>query len=198
MNSSAPKKKYRKIFQHVHDAVLLASIETGIILEANEEAGRMIGVPAGQVVGMHFTEIHPKEEAANYKLLFEKHKAGNRVVSENLCVVDIGGRKIPVSVSSSIIEIGGKRYIAEILRERGRKITPAANSGRISKQISRLTPREHQIVGLIAGGLTGRHIAEKLLISEKTVETHRARIMKKLGLHCTANLVRYAINMKIV
>jgi len=46
--------------------------------------------------------------------------------------------------------------------------------------------------------VTGRHIAEMLSISEKTVETHRARIMKKLGLHCTADLVRYAITVKIV
>ena len=194
---SRSEEKYRKIFQHAYDAVLLASLETGIILDANEEAGRMLGMPAGQIVGMHFTEFHLKEEAAKYRRLFEKHATSDRFVSEDLCMVDRGGRRVPVSISSSIIEIGGKRYVAGTILERRRKTAPAPDSS-ISEPSDHLTPREREILCHIAGGMTGKHIAEKLLISEKTVETHRARIMKKLNLHCTADLVRYAVNAKIV
>lgn len=56
-----------------------------------------------------------------------------------------------------------------------------------------LTRREREILKLIASGLTNRQIAEKLFISVKTVETHRARILQALDLHKTADLVRYAI-----
>jgi DNA-binding CsgD family transcriptional regulator len=44
-----------------------------------------------------------------------------------------------------------------------------------------LTPREHEILGLIAGGLSNREIGEKLFVSENTVKTHSARVFEKLG-----------------
>lgn len=56
-----------------------------------------------------------------------------------------------------------------------------------------LTRREREVLKLIASGLTNRRIAEKLFISVKTVETHRARILKALDSHNTADLVRYAV-----
>lgn len=57
-----------------------------------------------------------------------------------------------------------------------------------------LSRREKEILGLISAGMTNREIARHLCISVKTVETHRARIMRKTGLHNTAELTRYAIN----
>jgi len=56
-----------------------------------------------------------------------------------------------------------------------------------------LTEREREILKLIASGMTNRKIADKLSISVKTVETHRARILQKLDFHTTAELVKYAI-----
>ncbi len=56
----------------------------------------------------------------------------------------------------------------------------------------RLTPRERQIVQLLAEGKTNKETAETLGISLGTVETHRKNILGKLQLHCTADLVRYA------
>jgi two-component system, NarL family, response regulator NreC len=57
-----------------------------------------------------------------------------------------------------------------------------------------LSEREAGILRLIADGLTGRQIAERLGLRPKTVENHRARIMEKLGIHTTAGLVRYALS----
>jgi two-component system response regulator NreC len=56
-----------------------------------------------------------------------------------------------------------------------------------------LTPREREVLALIARGLTNKEIAVELGISVKTVETHRTKLMEKLDLHTTAGLVRYAI-----
>jgi two-component system response regulator NreC len=56
-----------------------------------------------------------------------------------------------------------------------------------------LTPREVQVLGLIAKGYTNVQIADTLMLSVRTVESHRANIMGKLGLHNRAELVRYAI-----
>jgi DNA-binding NarL/FixJ family response regulator len=60
-----------------------------------------------------------------------------------------------------------------------------------------LTERECQVLGLIAAGLTNKQVGDRLFISVKTVETHRTKIMHKLGVHSTADLVKYAIRTGI-
>lgn len=61
-----------------------------------------------------------------------------------------------------------------------------------------LTEREIEVVRLVAEGLNSREIAERLSISVKTVDTHRANIMAKLDVHNAAELIRYAIGKGIV
>ncbi|MFZ3138331.1 MAG: response regulator transcription factor [Thermodesulfovibrionales bacterium] len=61
-----------------------------------------------------------------------------------------------------------------------------------------LTERECEVLRLIASGLTNRQIAAKLFISIKTVDTHRTRILQKLGAHTAADLVRYAIKIGLI
>ena len=62
---------------------------------------------------------------------------------------------------------------------------------------NRLTPREREIVQLLAEGQSNKEVASTLAISPKTVETHRANIMLKLNFHSIGELVRYAIRNKI-
>jgi DNA-binding NarL/FixJ family response regulator len=62
----------------------------------------------------------------------------------------------------------------------------------------RLTPREREILGLVARGMTNQEIAEDLVISVRTVETHRAHVMDKLGFKNRAELVSYAIRRGIL
>jgi DNA-binding NarL/FixJ family response regulator len=61
-----------------------------------------------------------------------------------------------------------------------------------------LSPRETEIVKLIAEGHTGREIAEALVISEKTVERHRSNILEKLGMRDRVELTRYAIRRGLI
>jgi len=61
-----------------------------------------------------------------------------------------------------------------------------------------LTPRERQVLQLVAEGKTTKESAQLLNISPKTAETHRSRIMEKLNIHETAGLVRYAIRRGLI
>ena len=63
---------------------------------------------------------------------------------------------------------------------------------------NRLTPRELEIVQLLAEGKSSKEVAESLSISIKTADTHRANIMRKLDLHSVTDLVRYAVRNQIV
>jgi two-component system response regulator NreC len=61
-----------------------------------------------------------------------------------------------------------------------------------------LTPREREVLVLIAEGLTNAEIADRLVISVKTVDRHRENIMRKLNMHNRIDLVKYAIRMGLI
>ena len=67
-----------------------------------------------------------------------------------------------------------------------------------SESDSPLTPRELEVVKLIAEAYTNKQIAETLRLSEKTVESHRANVLAKLGMRDRVELVRYAIRRGLV
>jgi DNA-binding NarL/FixJ family response regulator len=83
----------------------------------------------------------------------------------------------------------GATYVSpayELAMGRGRQ-------GSQATRVAPLTPRERQVLHLIAEGKTSRQIAATLGIALKTAETHRTRLMRKLDVHHVAGLVRYAI-----
>ncbi len=90
--------------------------------------------------------------------------------------------------------------------ERGEPfLTPEAQRALIKDVLERgsdtqedLTPREEEIVKLVAEAHTTRQIAEILHLSEKTVENHRANAMRKLGMRDRVELVRYAIRRGLI
>jgi DNA-binding NarL/FixJ family response regulator len=71
-------------------------------------------------------------------------------------------------------------------------------TGGEADSLDRLTPRQREILQLIAEGRTTQEIAHILNVSVKTVETHRSDLMERLGLYDVAALVRYAIRMQLV
>ena len=74
--------------------------------------------------------------------------------------------------------------------EKGAKITDAS--------YDTLTPREQEIMVLLAEGLSSKEIADKLFISPKTVDNHRSNIFRKLNLHSVIELIRYAARLGII
>jgi DNA-binding NarL/FixJ family response regulator len=70
--------------------------------------------------------------------------------------------------------------------------------GRRDEHSDQLTPRELEVVKLIAEAHTNRQIADTLKLSEKTVESHRANLLSKLGMRDRVELVRYAIRRGLV
>jgi len=73
-----------------------------------------------------------------------------------------------------------------------------ASSGSGQPELDVLTPRQRQVLQLVAEGLGTREVAEKLHVSIKTVETHRAQLMDRLDIHDVPGLVRFAIRTGIV
>ncbi len=126
-------------------------------------------------------------------------------------------------IASEVLKVGARGYILK--SDAGRELVAAVKSvaahknyftSRIAQMVSdstlkegaqaieaedigsRLTPREKEIVQLLAEGKSNKEAASALNISVKTVETHRTNIMRKLRFHSVGELVRYAVRNNIV
>jgi two-component system response regulator NreC len=87
----------------------------------------------------------------------------------------------------------GRRFVSPALRRTGsalRVIDERRCNG--GEPLAHLSLREREVFDLVVRSFTTKAVAQKLCISAKTVETHRAHINEKLAAHCSADLVRYA------
>jgi DNA-binding NarL/FixJ family response regulator len=92
----------------------------------------------------------------------------------------------------------GERYLHPAVAQQVVDLLAAGRGLAADDAYETLTPRERQVIQLLAEGRTSREIAHYLGISLKTAMTHREHVMAKLGLHSRAELVRYAIRKGIV
>jgi DNA-binding NarL/FixJ family response regulator len=92
----------------------------------------------------------------------------------------------------------GRRYLSPPLSDRAIDAYASQTAETNLDLYETLTAREREILYLAAQGLTSAEIAEHLMIGVRTVDTHRASMMRKLGLHTPLDLIRYAVRRGIV
>ena len=109
---------------------------------------------------------------------------------------------LPKSAASAELEqaitavMKGETYISP---ETSRKTILEYGKGITKRdQLANLSPRQREVLRLIAEGRTTKQIAQTLEISVKTVETHRSQLMERLDIHDVAGLVRYAIIVGLI
>lgn len=109
---------------------------------------------------------------------------------------------LPKSAASTELEqaintvMKGETYISP---ETSRKTLLEYGKGTSKRdQLANLSPRQREVLRLIAEGRTTKQIAQTLAISVKTVETHRSQLMERLDIHDVAGLVRYAIIVGLI
>jgi DNA-binding NarL/FixJ family response regulator len=94
--------------------------------------------------------------------------------------------------------VGGGKYVTAALS--GHLVTALVDRGpdAPADPYDALSDREREVMQLLAEGLSGTDVADRLFISSRTVESHRASIMRKLGLHTQTDLVRFAIRRGLI
>ncbi len=142
------------------------------------------GCPSAQVVilSMHYTSEHifrALQAGARGYLL--KESAGVEVVNA-VHTVQAGHRYLSQKISDKVID----NYVHQ--REAAETTSPLA----------RLSPRERQVLQLVAEGKSSAEIASVLSLSHKTVETYRSRLMQKLGISDLPSLVKFAIRQGLI
>jgi PAS domain S-box-containing protein len=118
MATRESEERYRALVEQANDAIFLADSETGVILEANQRAAELIGLPVERLKGMHQTRLHPPERLEEYGKIFSRHAgSGGGMVVSDIFVRNASGADIPVEISASVIALDGKPVVQGIFRD---------------------------------------------------------------------------------
>lgn len=141
-------------------------------------------------------DIHRKSPGTKVVLL--------TMYDDDDCVIDA----LQAGIRGFVLKSQAASDLLTALKEVGRGsvyLSPGISDAVVKAYASRgdskrkvLSDRERQVLQLIAEGHTTKDIAKLLFISVKTTESHRGRIMQRLGMHKVANLVRYAIRTGMI
>jgi PAS domain S-box-containing protein len=122
-DQEALRAKYRTILQAVPDAVLIAEVHSGEIIEANDEISTLLGYEPEEIIGKPQTTVHPTGEEHRYRNLFEQHVTETEAIFEQfpdgspIFVETVESVLVPVEINAEVFELGGERLIAGVFRD---------------------------------------------------------------------------------
>jgi PAS domain S-box-containing protein len=132
---------------------------------------------------VHFSDTEHREDPTNRCPILEVLASGERLKDWEDRFYRADGTSFPVVLDVSPVRENGQ-ILGVVVAFSGVTDRKAA--------LQQLTPREHQVLQYLGRGLTNKEVAQRLGLSHRTVEDHRARIMKKLDVKSLAELVRLA------
>jgi DNA-binding NarL/FixJ family response regulator len=146
------------------------------------------------ILSMHLNEEYVMQAlragAAGYLL----KDAGPAELDMAITAVLRGGTYLSPAVSKTVVD----DYLRRVGGESGATEPASSRPTGETRPFEQLTPRQREILQLIAEGQTTKEIAQILQVSAKTVEMHRTQLMDRLDIHDIAGLVRYAIRVGLV
>ncbi|WP_232701958.1 PAS domain-containing sensor histidine kinase [Halobacterium wangiae] len=176
----ALEKKHQSILAAVPDAVVIADVATGEIVEANDRVTELTGYDPADLLGEPQTRLHPAGEAARYRELFGRHVTEQQAIfaefpdGENVYVETRDGDRVPVEINARVFELENRELIAGVFRD-----------------VSARTEREHQLREL--------HAATRQLM-EATDREEVARLVAEAAdsiLDFTSTVVRLVHNGRL-
>ena len=111
------EEKYRKLIELAGDAIIAVDAETGIILDANQMAEKILGRSRSEIIGLHQTEIQPQERLEQYSEIFKKLIEACGVFKTELELRHKDGTLVPMEVSATVVYVQGKKIVQGIFRD---------------------------------------------------------------------------------
>lgn len=185
----ASEAHFRAIIDASPDAVITID-NAGLLCGWSAQAERLFGWSPEEIVGRSFGDmlLAPRSRGA-WERALSRAASSHRL--EIVCVRR-EGREIPVEFQPARLDAGTPGSITIFARPaRGRRAESAS-------QINKLTPRQRDVLQLIAEGHSTRESAKRLGVSVKTIEAHRAQLMQRLNIRSVAGLVRYAARIGLI
>lgn len=108
----------KHLIEFAPDAIFIADITSGTILDANQKAADLIGRPLDQIIGLHQWQLHPPDEIKKYKKLFRDYvRAGTVRADDGMYIYRSDEQKIPVEINATVIRMGNKEVVYGIFRD---------------------------------------------------------------------------------
>jgi PAS domain S-box-containing protein len=112
------EEKYRKLFEEAMDAIFVADAETGILVDCNHAATKLVGRERSELIGMHQRFLHPEgENGPEFGRVFEQHRSDEegQIIEDH--IITKSGEVRDVTIKPSLIEVNGKRIVQGIFRD---------------------------------------------------------------------------------
>ena len=109
--------RYRSLFESAYDAIIIADAQTGMLIDANEEAEKLLGYKKNELMKLHQTQLHPMDDKDRYTKLFRDHINKKEAFEEDVIVVHKSGKKIHASIRANLIQMGDKQLLQGIFRD---------------------------------------------------------------------------------
>ena len=112
------EERYRKQFEGAMDAIFVADAETGILIDCNPAAARLVGREKSELIGQHQRILHPPEEIVEgFSKSFKQHLQEKQGRTLEGRVVNKAGEIRDVAIKANVIELGGKKVIQGTFRD---------------------------------------------------------------------------------
>jgi DNA-binding CsgD family transcriptional regulator len=171
----------------------------GVIAEWNDAAEQLTGISADEATGRSCWEVIRGRDDAGHLVchpgcsIARLARQGWPVQCTDLHMATPRGTK-RVTISTIVVRTAGEPLVLHPLREQaGADPQPDTDKG-----ATPLTPRQREILALIAGGMRAREIAARLVLSETTVRNHIRAILLQLGVHSQLEAVARARSLALV
>lgn len=199
--SRVPEEAFRSFFNSVAEGVLFMDPENGQFITGNKVICEMFGFDLEEITKLEVTDIYPQEELNHVKEQLEKRRNGESGVIKNVLIKRRDGSVFWADIASVPFTLDDKTHLMCVIREtppRKVKSKLRLSTSTDSFASRHLTATEIRVLRLIVNGMSSKEIAQLLHRSTRTIQNHRAHLMKKLGVHNTVELVKKAIEMKVV
>ncbi len=117
----ASERKYQLLLNHANDAILVSRAENGIIIEANEQASRLLNIPVERLLGSHLDNLFSVEQVEEFftlqVTLRNSDRTAGSVVETLIRSLQENRKAIPVEVSTAAIEFQNEKFLLHIMRD---------------------------------------------------------------------------------
>lgn len=192
----ASEARLRAIIDAAPDAVITIDA-VGRVSGWSAQAERLLGWPATEIIGRPLAEkLLRARSRATWDLVLARAKPnGERTPTQHATAITAlhrDGRDVALEFRLATIELPSDSFYSIYAHPAGERSIDT------SSPLKKLTPRQRDVLQLIADGHSTRESARRLGVSVKTIEAHRAQLMKRLGIRSVAGLVRYAARVGLI
>ncbi len=111
------EQKYRGLIERANDAIFVIDAESGTILDVNKKGIELLGRSGEELIGIHHSQLHPSDETEKYISLFKTLASQLTPADIEYHVLHKDGYRIPVEISTSVMELEGNKIIQWIFRD---------------------------------------------------------------------------------